>query len=145
MTMKFRVEQDGFGELLVPFDAVYGAQTQRAVQNFALSGRGMPPEFLRALALLKACVAQANGQLGHLGRKPAKAIERAAREIADGAFADQFGFHQGVVGLQRAAHQGDWRGFPGDWVNRAGGDDQVRGGSAGEQGAKAQKLVHSYP
>ncbi|MCC6757712.1 MAG: class II fumarate hydratase [Arenimonas sp.] len=90
MTMKFRVEQDGFGELLVPFDAVYGAQTQRAVQNFALSGRGMPPEFLRALALLKACVSQANGQLGHLGRKPAKAIERAAREIAGGAFADQF-------------------------------------------------------
>ena len=90
MTMKFRVEQDGFGELLVPFDAVYGAQTQRAVQNFALSGRGMPPEFLRALALLKACVAQANGQLGHLGRKPAKAIERVALEIAGGAFADQF-------------------------------------------------------
>lgn len=90
MVMKFRVEQDGFGELLVPFDAVYGAQTQRAVQNFALSGRGMPPEFLRALALLKACVAQANGQLGHLGRKPAKAIERVALEIAGGAFADQF-------------------------------------------------------
>ena len=90
MTMKFRVEQDGFGELLVPFDALYGAQTQRAVQNFALSGRGMPAEFLCALALLKAAVAQGNGQLGHLNRKTAKAIERTALEIAAGAFADQF-------------------------------------------------------
>lgn len=90
MTMKFRVEQDGFGELLVPFDALYGAQTQRAVQNFALSGRTMPAEFLRALALLKASVAQANGQLGQLNRKSAKAIECAALDIAGGAFADQF-------------------------------------------------------
>mgnify|MGYP001765063532 CR=1 FL=1 len=58
MTMKFRLEQDSFGELLVPFDALYGAQTQRAVQNFALSGLRMPPEFIQSMALIKAAAAE---------------------------------------------------------------------------------------
>ena len=65
MTMKFRVEQDGFGELLVPFDALYGAQTQRAVQNFALSGRTLPAEFLRALQETRRPHVFVWGQSGH--------------------------------------------------------------------------------
>ena len=65
MSLKFRVEQDSFGELLVPLDALYGAQTQRAVQNFAISGLLMPPEFIQAMALIKAAAAEANAALGH--------------------------------------------------------------------------------
>jgi fumarate hydratase class II len=88
--MKFRVEQDSLGELLVPVDALYGAQTQRAVQNFAISGQGMPAEFIQALALIKAAAANANGVLGHLNKTQAKAIEKAALEIAQGGYSDQF-------------------------------------------------------
>lgn len=90
MTVKFRLEHDSFGELLVPFDALYGAQTQRAVQNFAISGQCMPSEFIRAMALIKAAAAEANGSLGHLGKAQAKAIAKAAHAIANGGFADQF-------------------------------------------------------
>jgi fumarate hydratase, class II len=90
MTMKFRLEQDSFGELLVPFDALYGAQTQRAVQNFALSGLRMPPEFIQSMALIKAAVSEANGALGHLPKAQAKAIAAAAHAIAAGEFGEQF-------------------------------------------------------
>jgi fumarate hydratase, class II len=90
MSMKFRLEQDSFGELLVPFDALYGAQTQRAVQNFGISGLRMPPEFIQAMALIKAAAAEANGALGHLTKAQAKAIAGAANAIAAGEFAEQF-------------------------------------------------------
>ncbi|WP_395770675.1 class II fumarate hydratase [Arenimonas sp.] len=90
MSLKFRVELDSFGELLVPFHALYGVQTQRAVQNFAISGLRMPPEFIQAMALIKAAAAEANSALGHLPAKRAKAIARAANAIASGEYADQF-------------------------------------------------------
>ena len=90
MNMKFRLEQDSFGELLVPFDALYGAQTQRAVQNFAISGQRMPGQFIQAMAWIKAAAAHANGQLGHLSKAQASAIEKAARAVANGQFAEQF-------------------------------------------------------
>ena len=90
MSMKFRLEQDSFGELLVPFDALYGAQTQRAVQNFGISGLRMPAEFIQAMALIKAAAAEANGALGHLTKAQAKAIASAANAIAAGEFAEQF-------------------------------------------------------
>ena len=53
MTEKFRIEKDSLGKLRVPADACYGAQTQRAVENFAISGRPMPAAFIRALGLIK--------------------------------------------------------------------------------------------
>ncbi len=90
MSLKFRLEHDSFGELLVPFDALYGAQTQRAVQNFRISGLPMPAEFIQAMALIKAAVAEANGTLGHLGKAQSGAITRAAQAIAAGEYADQF-------------------------------------------------------
>ena len=90
MSLKFRVVQDGFGELLVPFDALYGAQTQRALHNFAISGLRMPPEFIQAMAMIKTAAAEANGMLGHLPAKRAKAIAKAANAIACGEHADQF-------------------------------------------------------
>ena len=64
---RFRIEHDSMGELQVPADALWGAQTQRAVQNFPISGLRMPREFIRALGLIKAAAAEVNGGLGPAG------------------------------------------------------------------------------
>src|SRR5690606_37886290 len=75
---RFRVEHDSMGELLVPADALWGAQTQRAVENFPVSGQPMPRGFIRALGLVKAAAATVNGELGLLPAATAKAIHAAA-------------------------------------------------------------------
>ena len=62
----FRIEHDSMGELQVPADALYGAQTQRAIDNFPISGLRLPREFIRALGLIKAAAAEANLALGYL-------------------------------------------------------------------------------
>lgn len=80
----FRVEHDSMGELQVPADALWGAQTQRAVLNFPVSGRPMPRGFIRALGLVKAAAATVNGGLGLLPEEAARAIRRAALEVAEG-------------------------------------------------------------
>jgi fumarate hydratase class II len=80
----FRIERDSMGELAVPAHALWGAQTQRAVENFAISGRRMPRGFIRALALVKSAAATANAQLGLLDAGLAAAIVSAAAEVADG-------------------------------------------------------------
>jgi fumarate hydratase, class II len=90
MTAEFRVERDSMGELKVPANAMWGAQTQRAVNNFPISGLAMPPAFLRALGLVKWAAADANKSLGLLPAKIAKAIQGAALEIAAGKHHDQF-------------------------------------------------------
>ena len=87
---KYRIERDSMGELQVPADALYGAQTQRAVDNFPISGLAMPREFIRALGLIKSAAAQANADLGHLKKSSAKAIRKAAARVADGEFDAQF-------------------------------------------------------
>ncbi|MEJ1248379.1 class II fumarate hydratase [Denitratimonas tolerans] len=79
-----RIERDSMGELSVPADALYGAQTQRAVQNFPISGLTMPPAFIHALGQVKAAAARANEELGHLDAARAKAIVEAARQVAQG-------------------------------------------------------------
>ncbi|HMN34384.1 MAG TPA: class II fumarate hydratase [Chiayiivirga sp.] len=79
-----RIERDSMGELAVPADALYGAQTQRAVQNFPISGLTMPPAFIHALGQVKAAAARANEELGHLDAARAKAIVEAARQVAQG-------------------------------------------------------------
>src|SRR5271170_2282872 len=86
----FRIEKDSLGELKVPADAYYGVQSLRAVQNFPISGDPLPPEFIRAHAVLKKAAALTNLQLGLLDQKRADAIARAADEIASCKFADQF-------------------------------------------------------
>ncbi|QQP97332.1 class II fumarate hydratase [Lysobacter enzymogenes] len=86
----FRLEHDSMGELSVPAAALWGAQTQRAVQNFPISGQPMPREFIRALALIKAAAAQANGGFGLLDPGAAQAIAAAARAVADGGHDAQF-------------------------------------------------------
>ncbi len=85
-----RTEHDSMGELQVPADALWGAQTQRAVQNFPISGRPMPRGFIRALGLVKAAAAEVNAGLGHLPKGPAAAIRAAALEVAEGGHDAQF-------------------------------------------------------
>ena len=86
----YRTEHDSMGELRVPANALYGAQTQRAVQNFPISGLRMPREFIRALGLIKAAMAQVNADLGHLKPGTAKAIRKAAEQVAAGAYDNEF-------------------------------------------------------
>ena len=90
MSGSFRIEHDSMGELQVPADALWGAQTQRAVQNFPVSGRPMPRGFIRALGLVKAAAAEANADLDLLPGPLAKAVTRAALEVAEGSHDDQF-------------------------------------------------------
>jgi fumarate hydratase class II len=81
---EFRVERDSLGEVKVPAGAYYAAQTQRAVENFPISGQPMPPEFLHALGHVKAAAARVNCELGVLDEARAGLIERAATEVAEG-------------------------------------------------------------
>jgi len=87
---RVRRERDSLGELAVPADALWGAQTQRAVENFPMSGRPLPPAFLRALGLVKSTAAEVNGELGELPAEVADAIVAAAERIAGGEHLDQF-------------------------------------------------------
>ncbi len=84
MSQKYRIEHDSMGELQVPADALWGAQTQRAVQNFPVSGQRMPRAFIRALGLIKGSAAEVNGGLGLLPKGVARAITLAAAEVAQG-------------------------------------------------------------
>ncbi len=86
----YRIERDSMGELKVPEDALWGAQTQRAVENFPISGLTMPRSFIRALGLIKWAAAGANGELGLLNTGKAVAIQAAATEVADGKHDAQF-------------------------------------------------------
>ena len=78
------------GRVRVPADAYYGAQTRRAVENFAISGQTFPQVFITSLALVKRCAAQINGELGLLDGALAGAVAQAAGEVMDGRLADQF-------------------------------------------------------
>jgi fumarate hydratase class II len=87
---EFRIEHDTMGEVKVPVDALWRAQTQRAVENFPISGRGLERSQIRALGLLKAAAARANQRLGVLEDDLAEAIAAAAEEVAEGRYDDQF-------------------------------------------------------
>src|SRR5271163_4784118 len=89
-TADFRVEHDSMGALDVPAQALWGAQTQRAIQNFPPSGLRMPRAFIRALGLIKHAAASANAELGDLAEPIAAAIQAAALEVAAGLHDDQF-------------------------------------------------------
>ena len=86
----YRIEHDSMGELKVPADALYGAQTQRAIDNFPISGLHLPRPFIRALGLIKAAAAEVNLSLGHLKKGQAAAIRKAALAVADGRYDAQF-------------------------------------------------------
>jgi fumarate hydratase class II len=87
---EYRTEKDSMGEVQVPARAYYGAQTQRAVENFPISGQPLPPPLIHALGLVKLAAAVANRDLGKLKPELAEAIIRAAREVADGKLDGEF-------------------------------------------------------
>src|SRR5437899_1435976 len=87
---EFRIEKDSMGEVKVPAKAYYSAQTQRAVENFPISGQPLPSRLVKALGLVKVAAAVANRDLGKLKPEIAEPIIKAAREVAAGKFADQF-------------------------------------------------------
>jgi fumarate hydratase class II len=84
MTQAYRTEKDSMGPVAVPADALYGAQTMRAVENFPVSGIPFPRSFIRALGLIKLAAAEVNRKLDHLDPALAAAIVQAAQEVADG-------------------------------------------------------------
>jgi len=90
MSDEYRTESDSMGELAVPADALWGAQTQRAIENFPISGLMMPRTFIRAIGLVKLAAAMTNLELGLLDEVRAAAIINASRLVASGAVDDHF-------------------------------------------------------
>lgn len=90
VTDRFRKEKDALGEVLVPQEAHWGIQTQRAIENFPISGQRFPRVFLKALGHIKFFAAQTNLELGLLKPEMAEAIQKAAKEVAEGKLDDQF-------------------------------------------------------
>lgn len=90
MNRTFRIEKDSMGEIKVPSDALYQAQTQRAVDNFKISEHKMPKDLIVALAYIKQAAAETNAKLGKLNNNIADAIIKAAQSVIDGQYHDQF-------------------------------------------------------
>jgi fumarate hydratase class II len=88
-TEEFRIEHDTMGEVRVPVNALYRAQTQRAVENFPISGKTLERAHIEALARVKKAAAQANAELGVLDGELAQAIADAADEVATACAADR--------------------------------------------------------
>ena len=88
--MNTRVERDSMGEVAVPADRYWGAQTQRSLQNFRIGEERLPRPLIRALALVKQCAAVVNGELGDLPPDVSEAIQRAAQEVVDGRLDGHF-------------------------------------------------------
>ena len=86
----YRIERDSFGEVRVPADRLWGAQTQRSLENFRISGERMPMELIRALALVKRSCARVNVDLKELPEEKAKAIAAAADEVLAGKHDGEF-------------------------------------------------------
>ena len=90
MSNSFRTERDTMGEMQVPASALFGAHTARAIQNFPISGKRFPRSFIRALGMIKSVAANINGRTGNLPATLAAAIERAAEEVVEGRYDDEF-------------------------------------------------------
>ena len=87
---EYRTEKDSLGEMQVPADALYGAQTQRAVENFPISDLRFPRGFIAAMGMVKREAARTNAELGLLGQDMAAAIVEAAQEVVEGEHDDHF-------------------------------------------------------
>jgi fumarate hydratase class II len=87
---KFRVSRDSLGEVRVPEEALWGPQTQRAIENFPISGLRLPRRFIRAQGIIKWAAARANEEVGALSPERSRAIRQAADEVIDGRWDDQF-------------------------------------------------------
>ena len=87
---QLRIERDSMGEMPVPLEALYGAQTQRAVENFCIGSYRFQHSFIQTIGLIKACAAKANGEIGVLPKDLAEHIAAASDQIANGLYFDQF-------------------------------------------------------
>jgi len=90
LTQSIRIEHDTMGAVRVPATAYYGAQTQRALENFQISGLVFPRKFIRALGIVKKASAEVNVRLGLLDERKGRGIAQAAQEVMDGKLDDQF-------------------------------------------------------
>src|SRR5665811_2240485 len=90
---EYRIEHDTMGEVRVPANALWGAQTQRAVENFPISGTPIEPEQIKALAQIKAACAKANAELGIIEADIADAIVAASAEVESGQHDGEFPVH----------------------------------------------------
>ncbi len=90
MSDRYRIEKDSLGEMKVPADALYGPQTQRAVENFPISGQRFGRRFIEALGIIKQAAALANRDMGQVDAEIADAVVQAATEVAQGRWDDQF-------------------------------------------------------
>ena len=90
MAAETRIEKDSMGEMTVPAEAYWGAQTQRAFENFPISGYRFGRRFIRALGLVKQSAARVNLDLGKLDAERAGLIDKAAQEVIDGKLDDHF-------------------------------------------------------
>src|SRR5689334_24318533 len=90
MADQFRIEKDSMGEMKVPADAYYGAQTARAVENFPISDLRFNRRFITAMGIIKWSAAEVNHRLGFLDEKRKKLIQEAAAEVIDGKLDHQF-------------------------------------------------------
>src|SRR6059036_1544480 len=90
MKTEFRTESDSMGQMQVPADAYYGAQTARAIENFPISNLRFPRQFIRALGLIKKHAAITNTALGFLPEKISRAIQQAAQEVIEGKLDGEF-------------------------------------------------------
>ncbi|GGC62277.1 class II fumarate hydratase [Marinobacter halophilus] len=133
----FRTEKDSLGEVKVPADALWGAQTQRAVENFPVSGQPMPAAFIAAVAQVKRAAAQANASLGLLDANLRDAIVEACEQLVQGEFADQFPVDRYQTGsgtstnmnvnevISGIAHQQGTEVHPNDHVNMSQSSNDV--------------------
>ena len=137
MTTSNRIEHDSLGEVLVPSNALYGAQTQRAIENFPISGLKPRQAFIWSVGMIKRAAAQVNMDLGLLDAEKANAIMRAAQEVIDGKWNDQFVVDPFQAGAGTSHHMnvnevianratqllggklGEYRVHPNDHVNMA--------------------------
>src|SRR4051812_36913633 len=90
MKTEFRTESDSMGQMQVPADVYYGAQTARAIENFPISDLRLPRSFIKALGLIKKHAALTNARLGLLPELIAQAIQKAAQEVIEGKLDGQF-------------------------------------------------------
>src|SRR4029453_627537 len=90
MTQNFRTEKDSMGEMNVPADVYYGAQTARAVENFPISDLRLQQRFITAIGLVKWAAAEVNHRLGILDEQRSRLLQQAAQEVIDGKLPDQF-------------------------------------------------------
>lgn len=137
MIKPYRIEQDSLGEVLVPANALYGAQTQRAIENFPISGLRPRPAFIWSMGMIKRAAAEVNRDLGMLDVEKANAILQAAQEVIDGQWNEQFVVDPFQAGAGTSHHMnvnevianratqllggnlGEYRVHPNDHVNMA--------------------------